>query len=428
MPKITKRIVDAAAPDEGRRYIVWDTELRGFGLLVLPSGVKSYILQYRTPEGRERRATIGKHGTWTAEEARAKADEMRRSVNSGRDPLDERKERRDALTVAEMLDAYVGSDRFDQKAASTQAIDRGRINRHLKPSIGRKTADTLTPGDVERAFAMIRDGKTSVDVKTKQRGRARVTGGEGTARMAVRLLSSAMSWAIGSNIVKSNPCLNVRIGTDGSRTTIIDDADGYARLFRTLDRLEREKRVRPAAADAIRVIALTGSRRGEIADLRWRQLDLKRGLITLPPREHKAGRKTGKSRIIGLPAAAQAIIARQAGGNADDRVFKPARGDGRISLSKVWDLVRKEADLPDGIGLHGLRHSLASHMAMSGAEAAEIMTALGHSQLSTAQRYVHWAQDARQGLSERAASVALAGLSASGGNEKAGVVPMRSGS
>jgi integrase len=427
MPKITKRVVDAAAPDEGRRYIVWDTELRGFGLLVLPSGVKSYVFQYRTPEGRERRATIGKHGAWTAEEARARADEMRRAVNEGRDPLEERKERRDALTVAELLDAYVEGERFKQKAATTQAIDKGRIQRHLKPAIGKKIADTLTPGDVERAFAMIRDGKTSVDVKTKRRGRARVTGGEGTARMAIRLLSSAMSWAIGSRIVKTNPCMTVRIGTDGSRTTIIEDAEGYARLFRALDRLEQEKRVRAAAADAIRVIALTGSRRGEIIDLRWRQLDLKRGLITLPPKEHKAGRKTGKARIIGLPAAAQVIIARQSAGDPDDRVFRPARGDGPISLSKIWDVVRREANLPDGIGLHGLRHSLASHMAMSGAEAAEIMTALGHSQLSTAQKYVHWAQDARQGLAERAATVALEGMAASGSDRRLVLLPAKGG-
>ena len=81
-----------------------------------------------------------------------------------------------------------------------------------------------------------------------------------------------------------------------------------------------------------------------------------------------------------------------------------------------------EAALPEGIGLHGLRHSLASHMAMRGAEAAEIMTALGHRQLSTAQRYVHWAQDARQAVAERAASVVLSGLAASTGNANAEIV------
>ena len=93
-------------------------------------------------------------------------------------------------------------------------------------------------------------------------------------------------------------------------------------------------------------------------------------------------------------------------------MFPPSAGTGPLSLAKPWRLIRSEAALPPQIGLHGLRHSLASHMAMSGAEAAEIMAVLGHSQLSTAQKYVHWAQDARQALAERAAAVALAGMRA----------------
>ncbi|RPI41354.1 MAG: DUF4102 domain-containing protein [Hyphomicrobiaceae bacterium] len=63
MSKITKRVVDAAAPRHDR-YIIWDAEIKGFGLLVMPSGIKSYFYQYRTAEGRQRRATIGKHGEW----------------------------------------------------------------------------------------------------------------------------------------------------------------------------------------------------------------------------------------------------------------------------------------------------------------------------------------------------------------------------
>ena len=86
MPKITKRVVDAAATKHSR-YIIWDTEIKGFGLLVMPSGIRSYFYQYRNPEGRQRRATIGKHGEWTPTEARAKAEDHREAVRAGRDPL-----------------------------------------------------------------------------------------------------------------------------------------------------------------------------------------------------------------------------------------------------------------------------------------------------------------------------------------------------
>ena len=80
MPKISKRTVDTALPDPARRYFLWDTEIKGFGLLVLPTGVKSYVLQYRNQDGNSRRATIGKHGSVTPDEARVMADSMRRAA------------------------------------------------------------------------------------------------------------------------------------------------------------------------------------------------------------------------------------------------------------------------------------------------------------------------------------------------------------
>ena len=423
MVKITKRTVDSSqTPGVGKRDYLWDDELKGFGLLLLPSGVKSYFYQYRTAEGTDRRITIGKHGAFTPDQARSTAEDLRQRVRSGGDPIAEKKALHAAATVAELLDSYVSSENFKSKAAKTQAIDLGRIERHLKPLLGRKYAHILTPSEVERALAGIRDGKTAVDVKTRKRGRARVRGGEGAARMSIVLLRTAFAWALRDGIVKANPCQHVRTGQSGTRDTILNDTASYARLFQTLDRMETEKRIRGPVADAIRLIALTGARRGEVAGLIWSYVDLKKGLLTLPANAHKTGRKTGRPRVIGLPAAAQAIIARQPAGNPDNFVFLPAQGQGVLSLSKPWRKVRVEADLPAGIGLHGLRHSVASHMAMGGAEAAEIKTTLGHRQLSTAQRYIHWAQDARQALAERAASVAVAGMNALQGTTKSTVV------
>lgn len=62
MPKITKRVVDAAVR-EGERYILWDDEIKGFGLLVMPSGIKSYFYQYRTAEGRQLRLPSASTGS-----------------------------------------------------------------------------------------------------------------------------------------------------------------------------------------------------------------------------------------------------------------------------------------------------------------------------------------------------------------------------
>lgn len=421
MPKITKRLVDATGPTEGRVY-VWDDEIKGFGLQVLPSGMKSYVYQYRTPQGRTRRATIGKHSeTLTAELARAQAKKMRRTVEAGGDPLGEEHAARDAPTVSKVLDLWIGSARFKERTTATQATDKGRVERHLKPTLGKIFVHKLTAENVRKAFASIRDGKTAVNEKTGPRGRAIVRGGEGAARMAIRVFRAAMNWAVSEGLAAENPAKAVKIGNDRTREVVLEKAADYKDLFRTIDKMEIEKRLRSPVADAIRIIALTGARRGEIAGLRWSYVDLKNGVLVLPPSAHKTGKATGKPRIIGLPAAAQAIIAKQPEGKPDDFVFLPAKGEGAVSLSKPWRQIRAEAGLPDGIGLHGLRHSLASSMAMNGAQAAEIMTALGHRQLSTAQRYIHWAQDGRAALAEKATAHITGALA---DNEKADVAPI----
>lgn len=189
---------------------MWDADLKGFGLLVLPSGVKSYVFNHRTPEGRERRATIGKHGSVTPDQARDKAEQLRLAVSAGRDPLGEKQERRTAPTVGDVLDAYLASERFAAKAPSTQAIDRGRIERHLRTLLGRTHVHTLTPGGVERAFAAIRVGRTATVVKTRARGKARVTGGEGTAREAIHLLRAVLAWGVREGSITTNSAETVR--------------------------------------------------------------------------------------------------------------------------------------------------------------------------------------------------------------------------
>ena len=243
----------------------------------------------------------------------------------------------------------------------------------------------------------------------------------------VRLLRSVLAWAVRERMIKHNPAAAIRTGPDGARDIILDDAEAYSRLFQTLDRMEARiadptgRRRRCACYRADRRKARRSRRRcaGGMSTLRP-------ALITLPAAAHKTGKKTGKPRQIGLPAAAQALIARQPQGEADAFVFAPAKGEGPLNLSKPWTKIRAEAELPDGIGLHALRHSLASHMAMQGAQANQIMTVLGHRNITTSQKYVHWASEARQTLAESAASVALAGLAASTGNARAEVVSVKS--
>lgn len=424
--EISKSVVDSAVVTDKLSFL-WDAKMPGFGLCIFPTGTKSFVFQYRTAEGMTRRFTIGRFSdSLTADQARKRARELHREVLNGGDPMGRKQKRRKALTVNQLLDSYLDSPTFANKAESTRHIDKGRIERHLRPLLGRSHADLLTADTVKRAQRSIADGKTAVTAKTIERGLARVTGGQGTADKAILLLRAAYSWAVSEGILKDNPAAAVKVSQSGQRDAILEGSADYSRLFDTLARMENEHRLRSAVADAIRFIALTGARRSEVAGMRWQYVDLRAVTITIPASAHKTGSRTGRPRIITLPAAAQAIIARQPAGKPTDYVFRPAKGAGVISLAKPWRQIRDEARLPAALGLHGLRHSLASHLAMDGASSAELMESLGHKQVSTTMRYIHFAEKSKSTLAERAAATALAGLADSLGKTKADVVPMKS--
>lgn len=421
MAKLTKSEVDSLKPKDDQ-YFAWSDDPKGFGVKVFPTGVKSFVFQYRTKEGKSRRYTIGKlSDTLTVEQARKKAKDLFFEVLGGADPMGHKQMRREAMTVNELLTNYMASPAFEEKAESTKDTDKGRIIRHLMPLLGKYHADLLTSDQIRQAQTAIKDGKTAGNFKTISRGLAKVRGGAGTADKSVLILRAAYTWAISQKLLTENPAADVAVAQPGQRETIIEDSSQYKALFDTLDAMESELRVRSAVADAIRFIALTGARRGEVVGLKWAWVNPQAALITIPPKSHKTGRKTGKPRYIALPAAASAIIARQPAGEAEDYVFRSTKPGAKLSINKPWRQVCAKAKLPGDLVLHGLRHSIGTHLAMNGGSNFELMTMLGHKQVSTTQRYIHFAERARSTLAQRAASVAVAGMAEAEGKKKAEV-------
>jgi hypothetical protein len=165
----------------------------------------AYVVKYRTADGRQRWATIGRHGApWTPEMARDEARRILGEVASGGDPASTKREARQASTVAELCDAYLESckagrvltRRQTTKKASTLDGDRGRIERHIKPLLGALKVAAVTTEDVERFRDAVSEGATAARIKTGKHGLARVTGGRGTATRAMGMLGALFSFAV----------------------------------------------------------------------------------------------------------------------------------------------------------------------------------------------------------------------------------------
>lgn len=213
----TKSDVDRLTPKD-TQYFAWADDPKGFGVKVFTSGAKSFVFQYRTREGKSRRYTIGKlSDTLTVDQARKRARELYREVIGGNDPMGHKQERREAITVAQLLDAYAASPTFAAKAATTRATDIGRIERHLKPLLAREIADRVTADRIRKAQRDIAAGKTAGRFKSdKARGLAKVTGGAGTADKSVLILRAAYAWAIAEGILTENPAAAITWRSLGS--------------------------------------------------------------------------------------------------------------------------------------------------------------------------------------------------------------------
>ena len=143
MPKLTKRYVESletAAKD----YFVWDSEIIGFGIRVLPSGAKTYQTQYRQG-GRTRRISLGRHGNITVDQARLKARQVMGLIATGENPAEELSQHRQAPTIAALCDRFFEAHVKQRCKPRTQAEYRRALNASIKPAIG-----AFKVGDVER--------------------------------------------------------------------------------------------------------------------------------------------------------------------------------------------------------------------------------------------------------------------------------------
>jgi integrase len=400
--KLTKRVVDGLAATGGKPLYVYDTELKGLGIRCMPSGVKSWIVEYRPRGGgrgiSRKRMTLGATTTLTPEEARKAARDVLAAVQLGADPAGARRKGRETPTVAELLEQYLTEEIEPKRKARTAELYRYYARNLIVPNLGPIKAPALTKADAARLHRKI--GKEHPI----------------TANRVLSLVSSLYGFAASHvpGIPEGfNPARGIKkfpeegrerfLSTDEMQRlgaalregeTVgfpwrVDEAKPTSKHLAAIDR--RRTQLHPGVAAAFRLLLFTGCRLREILHLQWGDVDFEHGMLFL--RESKTGRKPV---ILNAPALAVLESLPRVGSFviAGDDPAKP-----RSDLKRPWQAVAKHAGL-EGFRIHDLRHSFASIGAGSGMGLPIVGKLLGHAQPRTTQRYAHLDNDPLRRASE----------------------------
>lgn len=407
--RITKRSVDALEPTSKDSFL-WDDSLPGFGIKVTPSGHKSYVAQYRPGAGGRRalakRIVLGQHGVLTPDEARKRAKQLLGSVAHGEDPSEQRSAEKQRRRISELGEDYLKEVHGRRKPSTAKEYER-LWKKHVIPTLGSRKVSDVTARDIHKLHGLLSETPY-------------------VANRIVALLGGFFRFAekVQARSPHTNPARGVELYPESPRERFLTP-DEFRRLGAALSTAEltglppveqhkskrgkeKNRKHRPKSADtpipanpyaiaAIRLLAVTGCREGEILSLRWDAVDLDRGYLRL------ADSKTGKSvRPLGLSAAEILETLPRIEGNPH---VLPGlkKGQNLKEITRVWFAVRHAAGL-DELRLHDLRHSFASVPASRGESLLVVRSLLGHKRASTTERYAHLGDDPVKRAANKAAS------------------------
>jgi integrase len=384
----SKRLTDAIvkrlpAPAKSNKitYDGSDGGLAGFGCRVTAAGAKSFVLNYMA---KERRITIGRWPTWTTGAAREEARKLRKIVDRGGDPLADIEAERDAPTVGDLIGRFEG-EYLPKRRVGTQRNYASMLNCHVRPHWSPHTkVDAVTTDEIEKLHRKL----------TAAGSPARANS---VVKMLGKMFALAVRWGWRSDNL--NPARGVEKNHDAKRKRYLS-GDELARLTAALTAHPDQQ-----SANVIRLLLLTGARRGEVLGMRWVDLDLGNGIWLKPATLTKQNRP----HEVPLSAPACALLAEIAAQRGEGEfVFPGGDSDTRqTQIQRFWHRLCRDAGLVD-CRVHDLRHSFASTLVSSGASLPLIGALLGHSSPTTTARYSHLYPNAQRAAVEHVAAVLTA--------------------
>lgn len=365
MPNITKRFVESITPDPHKLSQYWDTSLKGFGVIVLPSGRRTYCIQYRNQNRVLKRLKIGVHGQLTTEEARAIARKHLASTAHGEDPAQSKKQTQELFGMQDLARDYI--ERHGQKKREKSLKEDNKLLKNIiLPSLGSLKIANVSRRDIESLHLRLKNTPYQ-------------------ANRVVALLSKMFSLAVSWGWRLDNPAQGIEKYQEEKRDRWLNDEE-LQRLWRVLD-----KHSENLTSYVFKFLLLTGARKGEALQATWDQFDLEKGLWIKPAHLTKQKKKEH------LPLSDKALLLlaslKKQNTEASPYLF-PGRKAGQPlkEVKKFWSTVLKESKL-ESVRIHDLRHTHASHLVSSGLSLSIVGKLLGHTQASTTQRYAHLADE-----------------------------------
>lgn len=371
--KLTDTIVKALAPPEKGNRIEYDADVKGFGARVTAAGARSFILNYRTHSGRERRYTIGQFPAWQTTAARTEAKELKKLIDRGGDPLAAIEAKREAPTVADLCARYQ-SDHMPKKREISQRDDRSMIECDVLPALKHYKVAEVSFSDIDLIHR-------AITARAPYR-----------ANRVVALLSKMFALAVRWGWRTNNPARGIERNQEVKRTRYLGPEE-LTNLTAALAEHDDQQ-----AANIVRLLLLTGARRGEVLTARWDQFNLTDGVWTKPG----ATTKQKTDHRVPLSAPARRLLAELFATRRDGQeyVFPGRNGGHRIEIKNDWAAICKAAGIT-GARMHDLRHTYASMLASANISLPTIGALLGHTQPQTTARYSHLFDDPLRAATER---------------------------